>query len=125
MPASTWRRASFRTPASSSAPLVVNGVTSAVPTPVNVDLMSSPQNVGRSFRAAQSAGATAPAYSSLPIINEVVHRVPAAAARDPPRGFERAVSEDGAVADRVCERNGLRRRIEADLVGSGNEAGAR
>jgi hypothetical protein len=36
MPASIWRRPSRRTLVSSKSPDLVNGVTSAVPTPVNI-----------------------------------------------------------------------------------------
>src|SRR5689334_3941117 len=60
--------------------------------------------------------------SSLPresAVNHVTHREPAATSVQPLCGFESAVGEDRAVADRVSQRDGFGDTVEADLVRAG------
>ena len=87
-PASICRRPSRRTAASSRLPLLVNGVTSAVPHPVNGVLILDSQNV--------------------------LHCEPAVAALDPLCRSERPARKRRAVAGRVRQHNRLGRAVEAD-----------
>jgi hypothetical protein len=77
--------------------LRVNGVISAVPTPVNDSRMTIP-------------------------CDHVSHLEPAAAAFQPLRRFERAVREHRAIPDRVRQGHGLGRGVESNRVRARNRA---
>ena len=97
--------ASRRTAASSSSPLLVNGVTSAVPTPVNGVLIASSR---LPYRALELAYATDPSTSC--IVNQPRLPCTHCAAVSAPR------ANAGPIARRVRQRNRFRRAVEADRV---------
>ena len=113
MPASIWRRPSRRTAASSSSPVRVNGVTSAVPTPVNgvrivhLNLKSELSNP----------------ESQLNLQSQhILHREPAASALNPSRRRQRAAREAVAVARRMRQRDRFGRAVETNRVRARNRS---
>src|SRR5215467_13842355 len=100
IPLSIWRRPSLRTACSSSSPLFVNGVTSAVPAPVNAVLIILPAFLpfSRPARPLPALPARVPPVRSVAEPQNVVHVEPAAPADNPLRGKERATREGGPVA---------------------------
>src|SRR5690242_1473274 len=100
MPASTWRRASARTAASSMDPSFLNGVISAVPMPV------------KGVRIALT-------------LKDVGHREPAAPADDELGGRQRPGCKTAAIPCRVCQLDRIRDGVETDRVSSGNRTGPR
>src|SRR5215510_1415258 len=127
MPLSIWRRPSLRTAGSSSSPLFVNGVTSAVPAPVNAVLIILPAFLpfSRPARPLPALPARVPPVRSVAEPQNVVHVEPAAPADNPLRGKERATREGATVAGRVRQCNRIGRTIETHRVHARDEANAR
>src|SRR5580765_1176408 len=127
MPASIWRRPRRRTAASSRSPLFVNGVISAVPTPVNGVLITISTIFGRpeGLRDNPPDLAAPPALPALRDPEDILHCEPAALALHPARGGEGTAGERRAVARGMGQRNRFRRAVEADRVRAWDEAGAR
>ena len=93
IPASICRRTNFRSAASSSDPSLRKGVTNAVPQPVNIISLLTEQDIFE-FEDAKLAG-------------------------HPLRGLQRAAREAFSRTSRMAQRDGVRRRIEPDLVRPG------
>ena len=110
MPASIWRRTSRRSVSSSSEKSFRNGVTIAVPHPVN------PRNMAAYlFLIFDSGGACLRVVRK----NHVSKFVQPALADHPLRRFQRAARETFAAARRVPQRDGVRRRVKSDFVCAG------
>src|SRR5271167_560368 len=111
MPASICRLISARSVGSSSEPSRRNGVTSAVPVPVNMIFLLLFLNVVLPKIGWRAQGRR---YGDLStqFSEDLLELVETLFPSDPARRLQRAASESLAAARRVAQRDGVRARVE-------------
>src|SRR5271169_2502644 len=123
IPASIWRLISARSVDSSSEPSRQNGVTSAVPVPVNMVFLLLWLNVVLPKSTWRPKGRR---YEdpSTQFAEDLLKFVEPFSAGDPARCLQSAARKTFAAVRCVAQRDGIGSGIETDFVRTGNRAGA-